>query len=232
MPVDMSELLSNTLSVSGLAAVVVALAAFPLALLANRAASRWGRWLVGLSYTGNVLPGIVVALALVFFAANYLPAWYQTIPLLVVGYATRFLPLSLGATRSALAQINPRLEEAGRCLGLHPWQVALRVTVPLARSGIVAGAALVFLSAMKELPTTLILSPIGMRTFATRIWSVYEEAMLVLIGGPGLLLIAASALSLLIILRQDQPLGNWQQLWQSTRRSAVRGLAIVLQYLR
>ena len=204
LPADMIELTSNTVAVSGLAALVVAVVAIPLALLAVRYPSRWSRWLVNLSYTGNALPGIVVGLALVFFAANYLPVWYQTVPLLIFGYATRFLPFSLGATRSALTQINPRLEEAARSLGLRPWQVTLRVTVPLARAGILAGAALVFLSSMKELPTTLMLAPIGTRTLATRIWSVQTEAMLSLIGEPGLLLMAASALGLAIILWRDQ----------------------------
>lgn len=204
MPVDMSELTATTVSISAVAAVVVALAAIPLALMSARSSGRFNRWLVNLSYTGNVLPGIVIALALVFFAANYLPAWYQTMPILIAGYAIRFLPLSLGATRSALTQINPRLEEAARSLGLNRWQVTLRITVPLARAGIIAGAALVFLSVMKELPATLLLAPIGLRTLATRIWSVHTEAMFVLIGGPGLLLMAVSALGLAIILWRDQ----------------------------
>jgi len=203
LPADMLELTTNTVAISGSAALVVAVVAIPLALLAVRYPSRWSRWLVNLSYTGNALPGIVVGLALVFFAANYLPVWYQTMPLLIFGYATRFLPFSLGATRSALTQINPRLEEAARSLGLRPWQVTMRVTIPLARAGILAGAALVFLSAMKELPTTLMLAPIGLRTLATRIWSVHTEAMLSLIGEPGLLLMAASALGLAVILWRD-----------------------------
>ena len=44
------------------------------------------------------------------------------------------------------------------------------MTVPLTRSGLLAGAALVFLSAMKELPATLLLRPIGFDTLATEIW--------------------------------------------------------------
>jgi iron(III) transport system permease protein len=223
VPVSTTELLSNTLSIGAVAALVVALAAIPLALMAARSNSRFSRWLVNLAYTGNVLPGIVIALALVFFAANYLPAWYQTMPLLILGYATRFLPLSLGATRSALTQINPRVEEAGRSLGLRPWQVTLKITVPLARAGILAGGALVFLSVMKELPTTLVLAPIGLRTFATRIWSVYEEAMLVLIGGPGLVLMAVSALGLVIILWREQHTPQPRL----TRRLKTRALALL-----
>ena len=42
--------------------------------------------------------------------------------------------------------------------------------MPLVRSGSLAGAALVFLSAMKELPATLLLRPIGFDTLATEIW--------------------------------------------------------------
>lgn len=200
----MQASLVNTVSASSLTALVVALAAIPLATLAVRSSSRVDRWLAGLPYLGNVLPGLVVALALVFFAANYLPNWYQTLPVLVLGYAIRFLPLSVGATRSALTQINPRLEEGARCLGLRPWQVLVRITAPLARSGVLAGAALVFLSVMKELPTTLLLSPTGFKTFATEIWMAHSEVRLPQAAAPALLLVLISALSLFIILGQER----------------------------
>ena len=203
--VAMSELIQNTVGVSGVSAIVVTLAAFPLALLAMRSSSRINRWLVNLAYTGNVLPGIVIALTLVYFASQNMLTLYQTLPLLIIGYAIRYLPLSIGATQSAFAQINPRFEEAARSLGLSSWEAIARITVPLARSGIIAGLALVFLNVMKELPTTLILRPIGFRTFATRIWAAYDEAFLSSIAIPGLLLIIVSAFALAIILwREDK----------------------------
>lgn len=193
----------NTISVSALTAVVVACAALPLAWLAVRSASRWNRRLYELAYLGNGLPGLVIALSLVFFAARYLPSLYQTLPVLILGYAIRFLPLSVGATRSALTQINPRLEEAGRSLGLAGWQVMARITIPLARAGILAGMALVFLSVMKELPTTLLLSPTGFETFATMIWTAQKEINFPGISIPALLLVTVSALSLGLILNQE-----------------------------
>ena len=204
-PIDvpMTLLMQNTVGVSALAAVVVAIAAIPLALLDMRKQSRFDHWLVNLAYTGNVLPGIVIGLALVYFASQNLLSFYQTLPLLIIGYAIRYLPFSISATHSALAQINPRYEEAARSLGLSAREALLRITAPLARSGILAGLALVFLNVMKELPTTLILRPIGFRTFATRIWSAYDEAFLSSIAGPGLLLIVVSAFALAIILRQE-----------------------------
>lgn len=204
IPITMTDIISNTASVSVITAFVVAFAALPLSLLVVRHNSVVNRWLVGLTYTGNILPGIVIALALVYFAANYATSIYQTLPLLVVGYATRFLPFSVSATRSALTQINPRMEEAARSLGKNPLQVLFHITVPLARTGILAGAALVFLSVMKELPTTLILRPIGYETFSTRIWQFYSEAFLPLIGLPGIVLMLISAFGLVIVLWRNE----------------------------
>lgn len=203
LELNMPELVINTTAASAIAALVVAIAALPLALLALHRRSRFDSWMVALAYTGNVLPGIVIALALVYFASNYLTPIYQTFLLLIIGFSTRFLPYSISATRSTLSQINPRFEEAARSLGLHSVQIALRITLPLARAGIFAGAALVFLSAMKELPTTLILRPIGFETFATRIWTFYNEAFLPQIGLPGLTLMVVSAFGLVIILWRD-----------------------------
>lgn len=203
---DMSDLVQptlNTLTAGGLTALVVGLVALPPALLSARTTSRGNRWLVQAAYLGNVLPGLVVALALVYFAANYLPALYQTLPVLVLGYATRFLPLSIGATSSALTQINPRYEEVGRSLGLNAWQTTRRIVAPLARGGILAGMALVFLSVMKELPTTLLLSPTGFETLPTEIWTAHAQVQMSRLGAPSLLLVAVSALSLFLMLRND-----------------------------
>lgn len=201
--VSMTEMVMNTVGVSLLAALVIGVLAIPLGLLAVRVNTRLSRWLVGMSYLGNVLPGIVVGLALVYFGVRHLPSLYQTIPLLIMGYAITFLPFSVGATRSALTQVSPRLEEAARSLGCRGWQIAWRITFPLVRTGVIGGMALVFLSVMKELPTTLILAPIGFRTLSTRIWSVHEEAMYVLIGMPGLVLIMTSGIALWLILKRD-----------------------------
>ncbi len=143
--VPLTELARNTVGVSAVCALLVSLAAFPLALLAARRSSRFDLWLVRLAYAGNVLPGVVIALALVFFASQHMLSLYQTLPLLIMGYAIRYLPYSIGATESAFAQINPRFEEAARSLGLTSRAALLRITVPLARGGILAGLALVFL---------------------------------------------------------------------------------------
>jgi len=88
------------------------------------------------------------------------------------------------------------MEEAARGLGQPPWRVMTSITLPLAGRGMVAGAALVFLTTMKELPATLILSPAGFHTLASRTWSASSEARFGEAAGPALLLVAISAVAL------------------------------------
>ncbi len=189
---------------SGLAAGVVALAALPVAVLAVRFPGRLAGLVERMTYLGYALPGIVLALSLVFFGANYAPWAYQTLGLLVFAYAVHFLPQAVGATRAALLQVNPSVEEAARGLGRSPAGVVATVTVPLTSSGILAGAALVFLTTMKELPATLLLSPTGFETLATRIWSATTSAFFARAAAPALLLILLSAVPMYLILIRER----------------------------
>lgn len=197
------QLSINAVSISGITAFVAGIIALPLAVIAIRSRYRAERWMVNSVYIGNALPAIVVGLALVYFGIRVVPSFYQTAPLLILGYLIRFIPFTLSSTSSGLTQINPSLEEAARSLGLRPYQVMLRVTLPLAWMSIIAGMALVFLNTMKELPTTLMLRPTGFDTLATRIWTASEVGSYGLIGLPGLILMAVSCLSLVLILWRD-----------------------------
>jgi iron(III) transport system permease protein len=183
----------NSLAASGLAALVAVVAALPVAILVTRHPSRSSRVLERLSYAGNALPGLVIALSLVFFAARYASPVYQTLALLVFAYVVRFFPQGLSGVESALERVSPRYEEAARSLGRGSLQTVAFVTMPLARSGILAGAALVFLSAMKELPATLLLRPIGFDTLATDIWGLTQVGAYSQAALPALMLIALSA---------------------------------------
>jgi iron(III) transport system permease protein len=161
-------------------------------LLAARYRRRWTALLERLPYAANGLPGIVVALSLVFFTARYASFAYQTLALLVFAYVIRFLPQSLAAVGSAFESLSPRLEEAARGLGRRPAAAFTTVTLRLSAPGIGAGAALVLLSSMKELPVTLLLRPTGFDTLATEVWTAtslgaYAEA------APSALLLVAVA---------------------------------------
>ena len=99
----------NAVSVSLLAAVAAALLAIPVAAIAVRHPGMISTIVYRVSHTGYAMPGIVVALALVFFGSRLATPVYQTVWLLVFAYVILFLPAALGAVRSSLAQISPRL---------------------------------------------------------------------------------------------------------------------------
>jgi iron(III) transport system permease protein len=188
----------NSALAATLAAGAAVAAALPVAILARRHAARWTRLLERSVFVGNALPGIVVALAIVFFAAR--SGWlYQTLALLVYAYVVRFLPQALAAVGAAHDTLDPRLEEASRSLGHGRASTTLRVTIPLLRSGLLAGAALVFLNVMKELPATLLLRPIGFDTLATEIWTATSAAAYAEAAPAALLLVAVSTPLLFVL---------------------------------
>jgi iron(III) transport system permease protein len=160
-----------TLGVAAAGAALTTVLALPVGVIAARHKGRGARLLEQSAYAGHALPGITVALALVFFAVRYAYPLYQRLPLLVGAYAVLFLPVAVAATRAAVLQAPPVLEDVARSLGRRPWQVLREITVPLAAPGVAAGAALTFVVCMKELPATLLLRPTGMDTLATRLWT-------------------------------------------------------------
>ncbi|GAB2678178.1 ABC transporter permease [Thalassiella azotivora] len=172
--VDWAELVpaaASTAWVALLGAVVATALAVPVGTLAARWSHRGTRLLEHASYAGHAVPGIVVGLALVFLGVRYATPIYQRTPLLVIAYAVLFLPAAIGSVRAAVAQSPRRAEEVARSLGRTPSGVLREVTLPLAGPGVAAGFALVLLSAMKELPATLLLRPTGVDTLATRLWT-------------------------------------------------------------
>ena len=194
------EATRNSVVASGLAAVATAMFAIPVAVVIVRHRSRLSRVLETVSFTGYALPGVVIALALVYFGANYARPLYQTLWLLVFAYVVLFFPVALGAVSSRLQQISPRLEDAARGLGRRPWQVLRSVTLPLLSPGILMGAALAFLITIKELPATLILGPLGFGTLATAVWSASSEAFFARAAAPAMILVLISSIPMAFVL--------------------------------
>jgi iron(III) transport system permease protein len=186
----------HSLSASLLGAGLAMLLALPIAILIVRRPGRLSRLLERISYASFALPGIVVALAYVYFGTNYAQSLYQTLPMLLIAYVILFIPQAVGAQRSSLLQVSGNLEEAAQSLGKRPFVIFHRITLPLVRPGMLAGGTLVFLTTMKELPATLILSPLGFSTLSADIWSNIGEAFFARAAAPTLLLLLLSSIPL------------------------------------
>ena len=195
----------HSASVSLLAAALAVVAAFPIAVLLVRYTGWLSRTVEVPLWIGYALPGIVTALALVSFGARYLTPLYQTLAMLLLAYLIRFLPEAVGSLRASLLQVSPHLEEAGRSLGHPPLRVWLRVTAPLLWPGIASGGTLVFLTTIKELPVTLLLSPIGYDTLATEVWNATRELFWSHAALPALVLFLVAALPMGILTWRQQP---------------------------
>jgi iron(III) transport system permease protein len=190
--------------VAAAGAALAVVAAAPVALLAARRSSGVAVVVERLAYSGYALPGLVVGLAFVFFAANFAPVVYQSLPLVVLAYVVLFLPQASEPLRAALLQVGPRVEEAGRVLGRGRARVFFSLVLPLISRGALVGAALVFLTAMKELPATLLLRPTGFETLATSVWTGAVAGLYSRAAGPALMLLCICALPLYVLARRVQ----------------------------
>lgn len=191
----------NSTYASLLAALVAVILAVPVAHAAL--SGKAGRLMERVTFLGFGVPGIVMGTALVYMGLQ-LPFLYQTLTLLVIAYVLRFLPLAVGSVRASAESLDPRMLQAARLLGASPKEAFFRITLPLTMRGIIAGAALVFLEAMRELPATLLLGPTGFETLATYLWRVYEAGYFGRAAIPGLLLVLMSGLGLALMLSGER----------------------------
>jgi iron(III) transport system permease protein len=131
---------------------------------------------VGFPYA---LPGMVLALAMIFMWLEPIPGWnpgvYGTIGILFIAYITRFMVLQVRGSYTAMVQVDPSMEEAASLFGARPMAKWRRVLVPLLLPGVLSGAFLVFLTALTELTVSSLLWSSGSETIGLMIFN-FEQA--------------------------------------------------------
>lgn len=160
----------STISVAALGAVIALLLSLPISVMSAQSSKKFPRFAERMILVSHALPGVVIGLALVSLGSK-ISGLYQTTLLLALAYSLLFLAKSVASTSASLSQVPKVLKEVAASLGKSNLKVTRLVTLPMALPGIGLGALLVFLTAMKELPATLMLRPTGMETLATQIWS-------------------------------------------------------------
>jgi iron(III) transport system permease protein len=193
----------TTIAYSAVAALVATVAALPVALYAWRRRTFIARAAERSAYLTRALPGIAVALAIVYFSLHFFPGLYQRPPMLVLAYAILFFPLALTGVRSSLARVPRELEDVARSLGAGPMRILGRVILPLALPGLGVAAALVAISTSTELTATLLLHPTGSETLATQFW-MYTSGLAYGAAAPyAALMIGLSALPVVLLARRS-----------------------------
>ncbi|MCS6094615.1 ABC transporter permease [Shewanella baltica] len=147
-----------------------------------------------LASTGYALPGTVLAigvlvpLTMLDFAINDLadllgldgPGLILTgsVVALIFAFCVRFVAIAIGSVESSYKRISPSLDMVSLTMGQGPRQLLQRVHLPLLAKGLFAGALLVFIESMKELPAALLLRPIGFENLATYVFQFVSDEKL------------------------------------------------------
>ena len=172
---------------------------------------------IRLSSLGYAVPGTVVAIAvlipftnidlllnqlLVEFGFSRVGLLFSgTLFILVIAYLVRFSAIAVGSIDSSLAQVSPSLDLASRSLGQNAAQTIRRVNLPLIKKGMLSATILVFIEAMKELPTALLLRPFNFETLATYVYQFVSDEMIEFAALPALLIVLMGLLPFIIVNR-------------------------------
>ncbi len=188
----------HSFTYSGMAACLAVALGLAVAYVVDRRLVRFGVVLTMLTASPLVIPGIVLAIG--FYAAYAAPpfALYGTAAILVLAFATRFLPIAYVNCLAALRAINPEMEEAVRILGGGRLAALGRVVAPLIKKSLAGAWLLVFIPATRELSTAIFLVGAKTRVIAVMLLDLSEDGSFETLAALGLILLAATILIALI----------------------------------
>ncbi len=168
----------NSLGLSVLAAIAIALFAVPLAYFLVWRRSRLLRFVAFFAELPYAIPGVVVAIAAILLFLKPLPlvgfTLYNTVWIILFGYLARFLVLGLRPVVSGFHQLDRTLEEAAQITGARLLRRLRTVILPLVAPAAAAGALLIFLTAFNELTISALLWSSGAETLGVVLFSFQQ----------------------------------------------------------
>ena len=183
----------GSLTAATVTSILAMVIATPIVVMISQYRSKFGDLFEKVTLTLYGLPHIAVGISMLFITIKIFPSIYQTFITLIISYLIVFLPQAVGGGQASMEQVKLSYIEASSGLGFSKIDTFFKITFPLIYRGLLAGAALVFLSTMKELPQTLLLRPTGFSTMAVDIWSNASEALFTQAAFSAFILLAISA---------------------------------------
>jgi iron(III) transport system permease protein len=182
-------------SAATVAAVSIAVAA---GVLSVRRRARFGRTIEALLALPWAVPGTVFAIALATAFSVHAPLAGRfilvgTLWLLPLAYLVRNLPITSRSVLAGFRALDLSLDEAAATLGAGRWRTLRRVTLPLLRPAIVAGASLAFVTAFGDFVTSIMLYTYDTRPISLEILSSLRQSDVGVAAAYGVVLMAISA---------------------------------------
>ena len=147
----------NSILLGALTATLVCLLGLAVSWVVLRGRQTGRGVLDQLSMMPLSMPAMVFALGLLWVYVRVPLPIYGTIGILLIAYVTHYLPFGVRATSAALRQLHPELEEAARVAGATWLATMRRVTLPLVQPSVIAAWALLFVLAMQEVSSSILL---------------------------------------------------------------------------
>lgn len=193
------EAVIDTILISFASAAITLFVALPLVWYSIRYRGFISIWVERLPFLLHAIPAVVIGLAIAKYTVVYAYPLYATYYVLIPAYLMLYLPLAQTSIRTSIEQIPQGIENISNSLGKTGIQLFIKIIIPCIRPGIIAGFALCFLQMMKELTSTLILSPVGMTTMAIELWHAQEGLQYSIVAAYGLSLILFSGIPVFLL---------------------------------
>lgn len=211
--------LTNSISLSVSASLVLMLLCLPLAWLLVRFPSRPLRWLYNVIDIPYTLPGVVLAIAFILLFARPLPlvgiSLSGTLTIIFLAYLARFLTVCLKPVHNSMLQLDPAMEEAASLAGANFSQRLRHIVLPLLAPAAFAGTLLVFLTAVNELTVSALLWSAGKETLGVVIFNLDESGNKVLASAISVLVVGLVACVMLLLSTLGKYLPKGVIPWQS-----------------
>jgi len=182
----------HTFVYGGVAALIALVLALAIAYVAHRRLVPFSGGLAYVAMAPFVIPGIVMAIG--FYAAYTRPplVLYGTAWILILAFATRFLPIAYANSDAAIRAINPELEDAVRILGGGRGMALRRVVAPLLQRGLAGAFILVFIPATRELSSAIFLYTTGTQVLSVLLFDKSDEGNFEILASIGLVLVVVT----------------------------------------
>ncbi len=153
--------------------------------------------------TPRAVPGLMAGLAVfwVFLFVPFLAPLRTTLFSVWFAYSVVWLAYGMRLIQSALLQVGPELEEAGRLVGASNARVARDITVPLIRNGLLGAWLLVFMIFEREYSTGVYLLSPGTEVIGAQIVSLWASGAVDVVAALSLINMALVGIGLAVALR-------------------------------
>ncbi|HWP57949.1 MAG TPA: iron ABC transporter permease [Candidatus Acidoferrales bacterium] len=189
--------LFNTVAMAIGAGVLTMAIALLISWLVVRLKHRAGLMLDSLTFVSYAIPGVVVALAMIFVYLQpvFRPLGiYGSIWIIMLGLATQYLAFATRATNAGLLQIHRELEEAASVSGASRLRTICKVTVPLLMPSLVAGWIWVAAHSLRTFSVPLVLASENNEVLSVWIWIYWQAGRIPEAAAIGVILILITAI--------------------------------------